>query len=257
MEDGWYEGISNGRQGVFPSNYVEKVTEPTPLTNTNNNNNLNSQSNESLNSSQSFIINENSITNESNQNGESQMATKKNKKVLGIGFGNIFLGNKIELKTKENFNNGNGEKVTARTQQPVIITSSSTTLANEKANSLRKKIKAKVLFDYVPTMQDELKLVTGEVIYILDKNLEDEGWWRGESISTGRVGVFPDNFVEEIIETSIKTNNTISDVNVVDSNNSNIASKRKQPIQLHSNSNPIMINNPNSNIQTSSSTHIM
>jgi hypothetical protein len=254
VEDGWYEGISNGRQGVFPSNYVEKVTEPNPLTNTNNNNNLNSQSNESLNSSQSFIINENSITNESNQNGESQMAIKKNKKVLGIGFGNIFLGNKIELKTKENFNNG--EKVTARTQQPVTITSS-TTLATEKANSLRKKIKAKVLFDYVPTQQDELKLVTGEVIYILDKNLEDEGWWRGESISTGRIGVFPDNFVEEIIETPIKSENTISDMNVADSNNSNIASKRKQPIQLHSNSNPIMINNQNSNIQTSSATHIM
>jgi hypothetical protein len=34
----------------------------------------------------------------------------------------------------------------------------------------------------------------------LDKNLEDEGWWKGESISTGRVGVFPDNFVEEIVE---------------------------------------------------------
>ena len=34
----------------------------------------------------------------------------------------------------------------------------------------------------------------------MDKNLEDEGWWKGETISTGRVGVFPDNFVEEIVE---------------------------------------------------------
>ena len=204
-------------------------------------------------------MNENSITNESNQNLDEkngQTANKKNKKVLGIGFGNIFLGNKIELKTKENFNNGNGEKLNARTQQPVIITTSATH-ANEKVNSLRKKIKAKVLFDYVPTQQDELKLTTGEIIYILDKNLEDEGWWRGESISTGRVGVFPDNFVEEIIENSNKTETIMSEVNATDGNNSNIASKRKQPIQLHSNSNPIMINSPNNNIQTNSATHIM
>jgi len=228
--------------------------------------NLNSQSNESLNSSQSFIMNENSITNDSNQNVDEKngpMVNKKNKKVLGIGFGNIFLGNKIELKTKENFNNANGEKVSARAhqqqqqqQQPIIITPSST-LANDKANSLRKKIKAKVLFDYVPTQPDELKLTTGEIIYILDKNLEDEGWWRGESLSSGRVGVFPDNFVEEINENSSKLETNGSEVNVGDGNSMNIASKRKQPIQLHPNSNPIMINNSNGNIQTNSATHIM
>ena len=171
------------------------------------------------------------------------------------------MSNKIELKTKENFNNANGEKVNARAQhqqqqQPIIITPSST-LANDKANSLRRKIKAKVLFDYVPTQPDELKLSTGEIIYILDKNLEDEGWWRGESLSSGRVGVFPDNFVEEINENSNKIETNGSEVNVGDGNNTNIASKRKQPIQLHSNSNPIMINNSNGNIQTNSATHIM
>lgn len=25
VEDGWFEGISGGKQGVFPSNYVEKI----------------------------------------------------------------------------------------------------------------------------------------------------------------------------------------------------------------------------------------
>ena len=25
VEDGWYEGICNGKQGVFPSNYVVKI----------------------------------------------------------------------------------------------------------------------------------------------------------------------------------------------------------------------------------------
>jgi len=28
VEDGWYEGIYNGKKGVFPSNYVERIAEP-------------------------------------------------------------------------------------------------------------------------------------------------------------------------------------------------------------------------------------
>ena len=40
VEDGWYEGIYNGRQGVFPSNYVEKVSDNNNLVNDNLNNSL-------------------------------------------------------------------------------------------------------------------------------------------------------------------------------------------------------------------------
>lgn len=286
VEDGWYEGISHGRQGVFPSNYVEKVstTEAPGNPQISLNNNLNSQSNESLNSSQSFnMINENSIIppNDSNTLQEGPKTPKKNKKVLGIGFGNIFSGKTIELKTKENFSH-NTEKVAISqqqqqnriekgptTQQHITSPPSSSTPNNAGRN---KKIKATVLFDYFPTQPDELKLMTGEVIYILDKYLEDEGWWRGESITTGRVGVFPDNFVEEIIDMNTGPSSEIVNSNVavvgqmlfepilVNSNGGNTLSssaKRggggKQAIQLHSNSNPII----NNGMQTTSSTHII
>ncbi len=139
---------------------------------------------------------------------------RKNKKVLGIGFGNIFSGKTIELKTKGDFtntnlngtNNQNGRNnITVNLNrvndvqqppQPVPIPQGVVSEAS------RKKFKAKVLFDYAPTQPDELKLNVGEIVYILDTNLEDEGWWKGESISTGRVGVFPDNFVEEIVEST-------------------------------------------------------
>ena len=50
-------------------------------------------------------------------------------------------------------------------------------------------IKARVLFDYKKAADDELSLSVGEVVTILDKNLEDEGWWKGEV--NGRTGVFP------------------------------------------------------------------
>lgn len=51
----------------------------------------------------------------------------------------------------------------------------------------------KVLFAYAPANEDELKLVEGDIITILSKELPDKGWWKGEL--RGRIGVFPDNFV--------------------------------------------------------------
>lgn len=51
----------------------------------------------------------------------------------------------------------------------------------------------RVLFAYGPANEDELKLVEGDIITILSKDLPDKGWWKGEL--RGRVGVFPDNFV--------------------------------------------------------------
>lgn len=66
--------------------------------------------------------------------------------------------------------------------------------------------KARVVYNYKPTQADELQLQLGEIINVLDKNLEDEGWWKGEI--NGRIGVFPDNFVEEIVETQKKLTTT-------------------------------------------------
>ncbi|XP_037356562.1 SH3 domain-containing protein 21 isoform X1 [Talpa occidentalis] len=51
----------------------------------------------------------------------------------------------------------------------------------------------RVLFDYQPEAPDELALRKGDVVKVLRKITEDEGWWEGES--QGRRGVFPDNFV--------------------------------------------------------------
>ena len=50
-------------------------------------------------------------------------------------------------------------------------------------------IKARVLFDYKKAADDELTLNMNDIVTILDKNLEDEGWWKGEL--HGRIGVFP------------------------------------------------------------------
>ena len=66
--------------------------------------------------------------------------------------------------------------------------------------------KAKVTFAYEPEQEDELKLEVGEIIIITDKNIF-EGWMQGEV--DGRVGLFPDNFVELLpLETVSVSNDT-------------------------------------------------
>ena len=51
-----------------------------------------------------------------------------------------------------------------------------------------------MLFSYVAENEDELSITEGDILIILEKELEDSGWWKGEL--NGKVGVFPDNFVD-------------------------------------------------------------
>ena len=61
---------------------------------------------------------------------------------------------------------------------------------------LKKRVeKCKVVFDYVAEASDELSLKIGDIIEIVRKDVAD-GWWEGKL--GGKVGVFPDNFVEII-----------------------------------------------------------
>lgn len=68
---------------------------------------------------------------------------------------------------------------------------------SQRPTSIRKKPKSvevcKVMFDYKPKAEDELELKKGDVVVLLSRESEDEGWWQGEL--NGRCGFFPDNFV--------------------------------------------------------------
>ena len=61
--------------------------------------------------------------------------------------------------------------------------------------------KAKVLFTYEPEQEDELKLSVGDIVTIVNKEVF-EGWMQGEM--NGKVGLFPDNFVELLPLETIK-----------------------------------------------------
>ncbi|KAI5106347.1 SH3 domain-containing protein 21 isoform X2, partial [Silurus meridionalis] len=69
--------------------------------------------------------------------------------------------------------------------------------AQQQRASIRKKTNVKeccqVMFDYTANSEDELELKKGDIVAIINKACEDEGWWEGEL--NGRRGFFPDNFV--------------------------------------------------------------
>ncbi|XP_032512719.2 SH3 domain-containing kinase-binding protein 1 isoform X1 [Danaus plexippus] len=52
----------------------------------------------------------------------------------------------------------------------------------------------RVLFPYTAVNEDELTLSEGDIVSIVSKEAPDRGWWKGEL--HGRVGFFPDNFVQ-------------------------------------------------------------
>ena len=62
--------------------------------------------------------------------------------------------------------------------------------------SLKEGQKAKALFDYEARAPDELSFKRRDIITVLDKDEEDEGWYRGEI--NGKTGLFPNNYVQLI-----------------------------------------------------------
>ncbi|KAK7477627.1 hypothetical protein BaRGS_00031105, partial [Batillaria attramentaria] len=168
VEEGWWEGTLNGRSGVFPSNFVEMI-----------------------------------------ENGEGDMTVEaerppppgekdesfqeiKGKKVMGVGLGNIFGGGPIKLRNTGKKPDPSKTKADDRdTAKPKLPDSHPPDIAKRDKPQGERAI---VRFSYAAEQPDELSLKEGDVIRVLDKNLEDEGWWRGEV--NGKSGVFPDNFVE-------------------------------------------------------------
>lgn len=55
-----------------------------------------------------------------------------------------------------------------------------------------------MLHPYDAENEDELSLLRGEYVSIIDKEVDD-GWWKGTT-ERGNTGVFPSNFVKEIEE---------------------------------------------------------
>lgn len=162
----WWEGSLNGKAGMFPSNFVEIIGQV-----------------------------------DGEKQGADEVPEIRGRKVEGVGFGNIFAGGQIVLRSK-------GEKKDATEVpkdikppqiklKPAVPTSAvqpNMGISQPLKANTKPVLRARVTYPYTAANDDELDLADGDVIVILDQNLEDDGWWKGEL--NGKVGVFPDNFVE-------------------------------------------------------------
>ncbi|KAG1057794.1 hypothetical protein G6F43_000399 [Rhizopus delemar] len=85
-------------------------------------------------------------------------------------------------------------------EEPKLPTSSAHEASEEKpvAETLKSFGKAIVLHPYDADNEDELNLLRGEYVEILDRDV-DEGWWKGTN-ERGETGVFPSSFVKELEE---------------------------------------------------------
>ncbi|NXA83142.1 SH3K1 protein, partial [Thryothorus ludovicianus] len=189
VEEGWWEGILNGKTGMFPSNFIKELSDS---------DDLGIAQEEHIKSSLKDATGSESDGGDScstKSEGANGGTTIQPKKVKGVGFGDIFKDKPIKLRPRsievENdflpIDKSVGKKLppATATQEPTKIEVDSRTKSREYC---------KVIFPYEAQNDDELTIREGDVVTLISKDCIDVGWWEGEL--NGRRGVFPDNFVK-------------------------------------------------------------
>ncbi|XP_077973564.1 uncharacterized protein LOC120338480 isoform X2 [Styela clava] len=190
VEEGWAEGVNRGKKGVFPTNFGEMIEG-------------------SSGSEESGDGGINEKVEEPEPKPSEDFATSSQKKVKGVGLGNIFADGPIKLRQRSI--GESDKKKNLSTPPPAKTSTKEKEKEKPKEIELAKPKKAvdycRVNFDYIRENEDELGLTKGEIIIVSNKNPGDDGWWEGQKLdSNGKKikGVFPDNFVVELTPEEIR-----------------------------------------------------
>ncbi|XP_057680307.1 SH3 domain-containing kinase-binding protein 1 isoform X1 [Corythoichthys intestinalis] len=183
VEEGWWEGVLNGKSGMFPSNFTKEIlldadpdtpaSQEEPLAARNSKNSPGSES-------------DGGDARSETGSGEIQP-----KKVRGFGFGDIFKDQPIKLRPRSVDMESDGDKVA---DWKTANSAPTDNMKGDPDSRGKGRELCKVLFPYEAHNEDELTIKEGEIITIVTKDCADTGWWMGEI--GGRQGVFPDNFVK-------------------------------------------------------------
>ncbi|XP_075031355.1 SH3 domain-containing kinase-binding protein 1 isoform X1 [Calonectris borealis] len=214
VEEGWWEGILNGKTGMFPSNFIKELSDSDdvgiaqeeqvkPRKSAFEGTILYRVAPAKIDSYRRYNSLKDATGSESDggdscstkSEGANGGTTIQPKKVKGVGFGDIFKDKPIKLRPRsievENdflpVDKSVGKKLppATATQEPTKIEVDSRTKTKEYC---------KVIFPYEAQNDDELTIREGDVVTLISKDCIDVGWWEGEL--NGRRGVFPDNFVK-------------------------------------------------------------
>ncbi|XP_071994059.1 SH3 domain-containing kinase-binding protein 1 isoform X2 [Engystomops pustulosus] len=189
VEEGWWEGILNGKAGMFPSNFIKELVTETEI----------GGNFEEHQIKQGFKDTAGSESDGGDSKSEGTNGTSgaenQAKKIRGFGFGDIFKDKPIKLRPRsmEMENDiASVEKTMGKKIPSTTASQESTKMETE--NKSKTKEYCKVLFPYEALNEDELTIREGDIVLVINKDCVDVGWWEGEV--NGRRGVFPDNFVK-------------------------------------------------------------
>lgn len=155
--------------------------------------------------------------------------------LTGSGNGNVSTKNLIgggngstsELKPKQS------ETSLSSKSQTTDSSKQSSDLGNagkqQGSETVLKKVS--VLYDYDANGPEEVSLKAGDVIQVLDLG-EGDGWWSGEVLSTKKRGLFPSNFVTDLVNDTVKQSSSSSSNNGGPGADGALSGKSKNAIAL-------------------------
>ncbi|CAO3578103.1 unnamed protein product [Absidia cylindrospora] len=172
IADGWWKGDLNGKTGVFPANHVKLIDAHEQVPDVDENDKSRRQS---------FKLAAYGVK----QGGIGS--------ILAGGFSLKKKGTKKEETTSTQQQQPQSQQHT--TEQPSARASDNKSLHdNSEIKSHDGHEKAMVVSAYDPQNDDELQLLPGAYVTIIDK-LDNEGWWKGLN-EKNELGMFPSNFVQ-------------------------------------------------------------
>ncbi|XP_042279508.1 SH3 domain-containing protein 21 isoform X1 [Thunnus thynnus] len=198
-EEGWLEGELRGKRGIFPANFVKEVPvyligdskrEPRSIRKT-------KRMKQPRKCEVAFAY---SRMNEDELElvvGETIEIINEIEDGWWMGIKNGKVGAFPSNFVKEIFVSPKDGKYNEGKTRPKLTDAVFNKEISQRA-SVRNKAKnvvecCQVMFDYKARAEDELDMKQGDLVVILRKETEDDGWWEGEL--NGRCGFFPDNFV--------------------------------------------------------------
>ncbi|XP_046392681.1 SH3 domain-containing kinase-binding protein 1 isoform X2 [Ischnura elegans] len=185
--NGWWEGSLKGRRGLFPDNFVKVIKKDAPT--------------ESHKDEKNGVV----LRSGSKRRCRAIFSYKPvNEDELELKVNDLieFISEVEEGWWKGRLRSKVGVFPSNFVQEEVVTESllsdaSEKSVPKTKGDSKRlTKEYCRVLFPYEAANEDELTLTKGDTVLILSKVVQDKGWWKGEL--KGKIGVFPDNFVELI-----------------------------------------------------------
>lgn len=194
VEEGWWEGVLNGKTGMFPSNFIKELSGESDDLSISQDEQLSKSSLRETTGSESDG-GDSSSTKSEGANGTVATVAIQPKKVKGVGFGDIFKDKAIKLRPRSTEVENDFlpvEKTIGKKLPPAIATADLS--KTEMDSRIKTKDYCKVIFPYEAQNDDELTIKEGDIVTLINKDCIDVGWWEGEL--NGRRGVFPDNFVK-------------------------------------------------------------